>query len=479
MTDIADMNPKTTTRRTIVWFRGYDLRLADNPALDHALSQGDVIPIYIHAIDKNDWAPGAASRSWLHHSLCALDHSLRERGSQLIIRQGITIAELASIIAETKADQLVWLRSYTPHDRMLDSQVKQHLTIPIHRFAASLLFQRNEVLNQQGLPYRVFTPYWRACQAQGLERTLTPAPSSLPPVPKQVNSLTIDALHLRPIPAWDHAFYSTKQPGETGAAHRLDNFIEQQLIDYANKRDFMAHSVSSGLSPHLRFGEISPQRVVAAIQETVSHEKQPGLMSAAEKLLSELGWREFAHMILYHHPETCKQPLNPKYKKFPWRHSAKRLRHWQQGKTGIPLVDAGMRELWHSGTMHNRVRMVVASFLTKNCGIHWLEGARWFWDTLLDADLAANSLNWQWVAGCGADAAPYYRIFNPVTQSEKFDPDGVYIRRWVPELATLPNQHIHHPWKSKNKNIRQTYSAPIVDLKLSREAALERYKGIK
>ncbi len=470
-------------QRTILWFRGHDLRLTDNPALNYAAAQGEVIPLYIHIEDGAPWGIGSASCSWLHHSLEALDHQLRQLGSQLIIRRGHAASELLRLIHELTADEVVWLRSYTPVERHRDKEIRQILPVSCRRFSANLLFQRGDIFNKQGQPYRVFTPYWRACLQHGLERPLTAMPKQLNPVTNTLTSLTLQQLELLPTPQWDRHFYHNNTPGEEGAIKKLHAFVERTLIDYAEKRDQMASQITSGLSPHLRFGEISPQRIVDIIQQTITHEQHPGIIQSAEKFLAELGWREFAHMILYHYPESCEQPLNEKYQNFPWQYSPKQLQAWQRGETGIPLVDAGMRELWQSGTMHNRVRMIVASFLTKNCGIHWLEGARWFWDTLLDADLAANTLNWQWVAGSGADAAPYYRIFNPVGQGEKFDGNGSYVRRWIPELSPLPTRHLHQPWNMEHTalasygvHLGENYPHPIVDLKQSREKALVRYQ---
>ena len=270
----------------------------------------------------------------------------------------------------------------------------------------------------------------------------------------------------------DEGFYSHWQPGEQGAQAKLAEFIRTSLSHYSANRDFPARDATSRLSPHLHFGEVSPRQMLAAVEEMQIQERRPGLSRAAEHFLRELGWREFAHYILYHFPHTAELPFDPRFRNFPWHRDERMLERWQRGMTGYPIIDAGMRELWQTGTVHNRVRMIVASFLTKNCGLHWLDGARWFWDTLVDADLANNSLNWQWVAGCGADAAPYFRIFNPVTQGQKFDPEGHYIKRWLPELSGLNAAQIHTPWKENAPH----YYPPLLDLGESRRDALSKYQ---
>ncbi|MGD8310060.1 MAG: deoxyribodipyrimidine photo-lyase, partial [Chromatiales bacterium] len=323
----------------------------------------------------------------------------------------------------------------------------------------------------------VFTPFWKACLRRPPPAAPLAAPEKLPPCP-DVDSLALDALGLLPRIPWDAGLRETWRPGEAGALRRLDGFCRKGLDAYADARERPAVVGTSRLSPRLHFGELSPRQVWwRAVRED-----SPG----GEAFLRELGWREFAHHLLHHSPETLERPMDRRFEAFPWREDPEALRAWQSGRTGIPLVDAGMRELWHTGWMHNRVRMVVASLLTKNLRIHWLEGARWFWDTLVDADLANNTLGWQWVAGCGADAAPYFRIFNPVTQGQRYDPEGAYVRRWVPEIGRLPDRWVHRPWQAPEKVLREAgirlgsdYPEPIVDLKESRREALAAYEQVK
>ncbi len=471
----------------IVWFRS-DLRLADNRALSKALHMAErVLPLYIHAPGEDDgWAMGSASRWWLHHSLSALDVSVRRLGSRLIIRHGPSLEVLRQLILETGAQYIVWNRVYEPPAIARDKAIKESLRadgLLVESFNSALLYEPWEVSRSNGEPYKVFTPYWKAVQNRGLEHSILPLPPSLPPVSTGVASLAVESLDLLPKIAWDGGFRETWQPGEEGALSQLQEFVDSALGGYAVERDRPDHAGTSRLAPHLHFGELGPRQIVWAIRTRLAS----GGQSGAESFVRELGWREFAHHLLFHFPHTTESPLNERFVSFPWSEPrAEPMQAWQRGKTGIPLVDAGLRELWHSGWMHNRVRMVVASFLVKNLRIHWLEGARWFWDTLLDADLANNTLGWQWVAGCGADAAPYFRIFNPVLQGERFDPDGDYVRRWVPELARLPARFIHQPWqapaailKSCGVTLGLDYPYPIVDLKASREQALEAFKHLQ
>lgn len=473
-------------KKIILWCRR-DLRLADNPAL-FAAKQHAVIPVYIHAPDEEaPWPPGAASRWWLHHSLSTLDAQLQKLGGRLLIRKGESLAVLQQLIEDTGASAVYCNRLYEPATLRRDKRIKTELTqqdIEYKSFAGHLLFEPWQVQTGGGTPYKVFTPFWNACQKIGLPSDVTPAVRKLPTVDKHIKSVPLTTLGLLPDIKWDAAFYTHWQPGEAGAQLRLREFIKQRLVDYEHGRDYPAQSVTSRLSPHLHFGEISPRQIVYAIARARETNRSAGFNKQAQGFLRELVWREFTHHILYHFPHTTDQPLNPRFENFPWQtRKTKALAAWQQGRTGFPIVDAGMRELWTTGSMHNRVRMIVGSLLTKNLGLHWRHGARWFWDTLVDADLAQNSFNWQWVAGCGADAAPYFRIFNPITQSEKFDAHGEYLRRWVPELKYLPNKYIHAPWLAPEEVLHdagvilgKNYPRPIVDLKQSRERALEEYK---
>ncbi|UCE88638.1 MAG: deoxyribodipyrimidine photo-lyase, partial [Pseudomonadota bacterium] len=440
----------------IVWYRN-DLRLDDNPALAWAAQHAErIVPLYLHASQESGkWPAGAASRWWLHHSLGALDKSLRTLGSRLVVRSGPGVDTLLELAGQCGATSVVWNRRYESAHIRYDKRVKRELAqrgIECHSFGGALLFEPWTIATGSGGPYRVFTPYWKTCRRLGLPDDPTAAPAALPPAPRlarPAGAASISELDLLPRIRWDRGLREAWQAGEDAAHARLDEFCGQSIADYPALRDIPGQQGTTRLSAHLHYGEISPRRCVQRILQTVATDTTPGLSRGAEVLLSELGWREFAHHVLYHFPHTSDQPLNERYCDFPWRRGGKRLlRAWQQGLTGVPIVDAGMRELWHSGWMHNRVRMIVASFLTKNCRLHWRDGARWFWDTLVDADLANNTLNWQWAAGCGADAAPYFRIFNPVTQGNRFDADGIYVRRWVPELAALPNRWLHEPWNA-------------------------------
>ncbi|NKF22910.1 cryptochrome/photolyase family protein [Solimonas marina] len=481
----------TTRPPAIVWFRR-DLRLTDNPTLAAALAAHDtVVPVYIDDPDSEaPWTPGGATRWWLHHSLAALDERLRATGARLLLRRGDSLTALRALIAETGADAVYWSRLYEPATIARDRDIKQALRedgVEVHSHNAALWCEPWTLKTGAGDPYRVFTPFWRALQPQMPALHIHRAPQSIP-VPKRMpDSLALQALGLRPKIAWDLGMQATWTPGETGALTAAADFAKASLGNYREGRDFPARADTTRLSPHLHFGEISPQQVRAAVQRHAAG--QARLEDDASHVLRELGWREFAHHLLFHYPQTPEAPLYEKFAKLPWRQPrdyAADLAAWQQGRTGVPIVDAGMRELWTTGWMHNRVRMIVASFLTKNLLIPWQEGARWFWDTLLDADLANNTLGWQWTAGCGADAAPYFRVFNPVLQAGKFDAEAAYIRSWVPELSALPPDAAHAPWQAKpailaaaRLRLGTDYPLPIVDLAASRQRALDAYQAIK
>lgn len=474
----------------IVWFRR-DLRLTDQPALAAAVARHErVIPLYVHApAEEGHWAPGGAQRWWLHHSLRTLADSLAASGAPLTIRRGPSEQALADLIEETDAEAVYWNRLYEPlaieRDRRIKSWLRDTRGVSAESFNAALLYEPWRVETGQGQPYRVFTPFWKRISDYGLPDTIAPAPATIPGPRHAPASESIAALDLKPTIPWDQGLEATWQPGEAGAQDRLDRFCEGIVGAYREERDRPALDGTSALSPHLHFGEIGPRQIVRALRGRGQAET-----ASAGVFLSELGWRDFAHHLLFHFPRTPERPLNERFEAFPWRdpagEAADDLAAWQAGRTGLPLVDAGMRQLWHCGWMHNRVRMVVASFLTKNLRINWLHGARWFQDTLVDADLASNTLGWQWASGCGADAAPYFRIFNPVRQGERFDPGGTYVRTWVPELAALPDRHIHAPWQAPANVLEATgiapgldYPRPIVDLKASRQAALAAFETIR
>ena len=476
---------------SILWFRR-DLRLDDNPALAAALSDGaPIIPVYIQAPEEEDpWEPGAASRWWLHWSLAALDESLRARGNRLRILRGPSLEALRRLAGETGARTIHWNRLYDPATRERDTRIKQTLRaggLRCESHKAALIFEPWEILNGSGQPYRVFSAFWRACMRSLAVGLPCPAPETIPSTPAPIApsaTFALDSLELRPRLGWDQGLHATWTPGETGALERARAFIGAGMADYGAARDRPDQPGTSRLSPHLHFGEIGPRRLLSLIVEAFGDPSQ----GVAESYVRELGWREFGYHLLHHFPNTPDEPLDGRFGHFPWATDGvgEALGAWQRGRTGIPLVDAGMRELWHTGWMHNRVRMVVASLLTKNLLIPWQAGARWFWDTLVDADLAGNTLGWQWTAGCGADAAPYFRVFNPVLQGQRFDPDGVYVRRWCPELARLPDKYLQQPWTAPQTVLTAAgvrlgieYPRPIVDLAQSRARALAAWERIK
>ena len=442
---------------SIVWFR-LDLRLSDNRALAAAVKRGGaVVPVFIWSPDEEgDWPPGAASRWWLHQSLERLAASLRACGSPLVIRKGPTLAALQSLVRETGATALFWNRRYEPAIIARDTMVKQALAadgVRVESFNSALLHEPWEIENASGNPFRVFTPFSRACMATKSAFTLAPRPGKIPAHPEPVESLPLAALELEPDKGWAAGFSREWRVGEAGAAAELERFLSKRVMDYPAARDMPGVLGTSRLSPYLHFGELSPRQIWLETEGRQS--------ASTDAYLRQLLWREFAHHLLFHFPLTPLEPLRPEFAKFPWLDDPAGLRAWQRGRTGIPMVDAGMRELWATGWMHNRVRMVAASFLIKDLLVPWQAGARWFWDTLVDADLANNTLGWQWVAGCGADAAPYFRIFNPDTQAARFDPRSDYRKRWLPELGTA------------------AYPAPIVDHAAARTRALAALEGMK
>ncbi len=464
----------------LVLFRR-DLRLSDNPALSAACAaHAQVLPIYIRAKgDHGDWTAGAASRWWLHYSLAALDGRLRARHAGLHVRQGDALEILRELIHRSGATAVYWNRLYEPASIASDTRIKSALIkqgVTVRSQNAALWCEPWQIATQQGEPYKAFTPYWRNLRAH-----LQPAqPLPTPCVPgwrEMPGGLPLSDLGLLPRIGWASGLIQSWQPGEAGATDRLEVFADAGIGDYERARDLPARPGTSRLSPHLHFGEISPRQIHAKL-ECMAQRGEAKRRPDIEPYLRQLGWREFAHHLLFHFPHTPAENFDPRFAGFSWAAAnPAQLTRWQQGRTGIPLVDAGMRELWNTGWMHNRVRMIVASFLTKNLRQHWSHGARWFWDTLVDADLANNTMGWQWVAGCGADAAPYFRVFNPVTQARSFDPDGVYLRRWLPELADLPLALLREPWKNPSVLERSGYPTPVVDLGSSRQAALQAYRS--
>lgn len=470
----------------ILWYR-QDLRLADLPALCAAAHGGaPVLPVYIHDEDAaGAWAPGGASRWWLHHTLTALAADIAERGGELFLRRGDTTATLRALCEATGAHTIHCSRRYEPWAAAQEARVHGDLAeagITLRRYPGSLLHEPGSVLTQGGEPFKVFTPFWRACRREAV---------SLPQAIPEVNWFTaatgdtLDDWALRPAsPDWAAGWGTLWQPGAQGAAERLRGFLAGPVARYAEERDLPAIAATSRLSPHLHHGEISPRQVWALCEQ--AKDEYPKATAAIEKFQAELGWREFSYHLLHFFPTIPEAPFKANFAGFPWQANAEHLRRWQRGRTGYPIVDAGMRELWQTGYMHNRVRMIVASFLCKHLLLHWREGETWFWDTLVDADLASNSASWQWVAGSGADAAPYFRIFNPVAQGEKFDRDGVYVRRWVPELADLPDKFLHRPWEAPASLLAEagvtlgaTYPEPVVEHRAARQAALDAYEAVR
>ncbi len=540
----------------IVWFQ-LDLRLSDHPALDEAVRRGGpVIPVFVWSPeDESPWAPGAASRWWLHQSLASLERDLEAAGSRLVLRRGAAAgAALLQLARECGAGAVFWHRRYEPGAARRDAQIEAALGkcgIEARQFSSSaLLFEPDALQTASGSPYKVFTPFSRACLrlADSIADPLSP-PARLAPPSEWPKSVALADLELEPKINWAEGLRGAWTPGEAGAARRLERFLEEAMENYADGRDQPGIEGVSRLSPYLHFGEISPRQVWRAVNEArfslaragkSSRERSSGVRAGAasgefakgaDAFLRQLLWREFAYHLLYHFPHTPAEPLRPEFARFPWREITKKekdrrdikdrkdatnrrgfisadgdggaidtdsaaqfLRAWQRGATGFPIVDAGMRQLWTTGWMHNRVRMIVASFLVKDLLISWQTGARWFWDTLVDADLANNTFGWQWTAGCGADAAPFFRVFNPAAQGRKFDPDGAYVRAWVPELSRLPSRCIHAPWEASPAELRaagvrlgenhgdeqgNNYPLPIVDHASARLRALDALARMK
>lgn len=472
---------------SLVWFR-HDLRLHDNPALSAAVERGGpIVPVYIWAPEEEEkWPPGSASRWWLHHSLTSLRRQLRALGSDLIVRRGGSLVQLMLLGEECGAEAVFWNRRYEPstvqRDTTIKSAVRQHGWC-VHSFNAQLLFEPTQVHTRENKPFQVFTPFWKACLAQTEPHKPEAAPSSLPAPSAWPPSLPLESLQLLPKIDWVSGLHAAWHPGTHGAEMRLQAFLDQALASYSTDRDFPERAGVSSLSPHLHFGEISPRLVWHEVKKSATSAAR---IRAADAFLRELGWREFAHHLLFHFPHTTDEPLRAEFAAFPWQDRPHEIQAWQRGQTGYPLVDAGMRQLWETGWMHNRIRMVVASFLVKDLLVPWQTGARWFWDALVDADLANNTLGWQWSAGCGADAAPFFRIFNPVSQGERFDPSGAYVRRWVPELAPLAAPWIHRPWTAPPSvladagiELGTTYPLPIVDHADARRRALSAFGELK
>ena len=467
---------------TIVWFR-QDLRTRDNPALAAAAARGVVIPIFIleDASSGSHRKLGAASCWWLHHSLA----ELRKNLGDLALFRGNPIDVLPDLVQKHGVSAVYWNRCYEPFAIARDTELKtslQMLGVDVQSFNGSLLHEPWEVTTSSGGPFKVYTPYWRASLAKPVAAPLS-APNDKIGDREVMGGRLEDWSLLPKNPNWAAGWQSFWSPGEAGALTRFDEFASNQLADYRNLRDRPDLQQTSRLSPHLHWGEISPRQLWARL---ALEAEDPLKRDGANKFLSEIGWREFSYHLLYHFPTLPDTNWRQEFDAYPWRDSAGNLKAWQKGLTGYPLVDAGMRELWQTGWTHNRVRMIAASFLVKHLQFDWRQGEAWFWDTLLDADLANNAAGWQWVTGSGADASPYFRIFNPIVQGKKFDPNGDYVRRWCPELAQVPTEFIHAPFNAPPEvlaqagiELGQTYPLPIVDHDLARKAALAGYDKVR
>ena len=468
----------------IHWFR-QDLRLSDNPALDSAAQYETLIPIYIlDEVNSGEFKMGAASKWWLHQSLTKLNESL---DGKLLVYQGNPHEILNKLIEEQGVSYVTWNRCYEPWRIDRDKEIKRNFedkNVAVESFSASLLWEPWTISKDDGTPYRVFTPFYKKGCLNSEEPRFPAGKVDLSNLySEDLSSDSITDLNLLPTIKWYESFEEEWNPGEIGAEQNLNSFLDSGLLNYKEGRNFPSQEFVSRLSPHLHFGEISPNEVWyrAKTKEGIS-----GIEKSLAHFHSELGWREFSYYLLYHFPDLPNKNFQEKFDIFPWQENEEFLALWQKGNTGYPIVDAGMRELWQTGYMHNRLRMIVGSFLVKNLLIDWRFGERWFWDCLVDADLASNSASWQWVAGSGADAAPYFRIFNPITQGLKFDPEGEYTKKYVPELRDLPNKYLFSPWEAPENiladagiELGKNYPKPMVDLKLSRETALEAFATTK
>ena len=468
---------------SLMWFKK-DLRVKDNPALNAACDLGKIIPIYIYDTGAPDGRlPGGAGQWWLHQSLTRLNERLN---GHLQVFKGDAKTLIPELMEAFKVNTIFWNRTYEPWAIRRDKAIKKTLEdkeLKAKSFNGSLLWEPMNIETKSGTPYKVFTPYYKKGCLNAAEPRYPHAPPdriTYSDVPNKGEG--IDVLNLMPDIHWYDDIQKHWQPGEEGAADRLSTFLNDDATQYHEQRDLPAIDGTSGLSPHLHWGEISPNQVWYAVKDKFGDSENKDI----DTYLSELGWREFSYYLLYHFPNIVDKNFNKKFDNFSWRYSKNELKAWQQGKTGIPIVDAGMRQLWQRGWMHNRVRMIVGSFLVKNLLMHWHHGEQWFWDCLVDADLASNTAGWQWVAGSGADAAPYFRIFNPVLQGEKFDKEGEYVSQYCPELKNLPKKYIHKPWDAPDDVLQKAgvtlgeeYPEPLVDLKASRQRALDAFDEIK
>lgn len=470
---------------SVVWFR-QDLRIGDQLALAAAAASGrPVLPLYV--LDDESpgaWRIGGAGRWWLHGSLAALSAELAHLGSPLLLRRGEAAAEVASVARASGAAEVLLTHHVEPHWRAVEERLRTMLAsdgIAMREYPGGMLFVPGSIRNRDGGTPKVFTPFWRACLASEPPPRPIPPPAALRPPPAPLAGDALDAWALLPSrPDWAGGLRDHWRPGEAAAQSRLQAFTEQELCRYHTDRNRPEPSGTSEISPHLHWGELSARQIWHAVWARM--EAEPRLVAGGESWLREIGWREFCQHVLTANPAMADEPLQSRFSAFPWAADTRALRSWQRGQTGYPIVDAGIRQLWHIGWMHNRVRMITASFLVKHLLIPWQLGEAWFWDTLVDADLGNNAGGWQWVAGCGTDAAPYFRIFNPVLQGEKFDPEGDYVRRWVPELARVPARYIHRPWEAPPLELASAgvrlgfdYPQPVVDHPKARSRALKAF----
>jgi deoxyribodipyrimidine photo-lyase len=485
----------------ILWYR-QDLRINDNPALFNALNTGlPVIPVYILDDDgEKEWKLGEASRWRLHHSLASLNNSLEKKGLSLLFFKGDSEIIIAKLFSVLKAKGIYWNRRYEPHILERDARIKTQFKdegFQVKSFNGSLLFEPWENVKADNTPYLVYSPFYKNNSRKTFQRELFTVKNEMLLSSEQfiksareeikkspsLQAYYIDDLNnlkLTPKIPWDKDFYELWRPGEDEARECSQRFLKT-VDTYSDSRNIPSILGTSRLSSSLHFGEISPHQIYTDIQTKLQPVKKSEV-NGAEVYFKELFWREFGYHLLFHFPKTPFHPLRAEYEKFPWRDKAEYQNDftiWKKGMTGYPIVDAGMRELWTTGWMHNRVRMITASFLVKNLLIPWQEGARWFWDTLVDADLASNTLGWQWTAGCGADAAPYFRVFNPVLQGEKFDPEGLYVKKWIPELSEVSLKYIHKPWEANGGKSVGEYPPPCVDLSETRDRALRAFSELK
>lgn len=474
----------------IIWFR-QDLRLSDHQALTAAADEkASLLPLFIDEEVKGDpWLPGAAARYWLHHALELLDQQLKKLGSHLVLRKGDPADILLEMAREIRAEKVFWTRRYEPAAAKRDQKIEKLLIesgIEVATFEGRLLREPSEMRRDGDCPPKVFTPFWKRCIHDWEPQSPLPPPKQLPAVPKIAN-WPLAQLELLPKKErrWDHKLDQHWEIGELAGQKALSAFVKKGLSEYSKKRDFLATEGTSSLSPYLAWGHISPRQIWHKVAEALQMEKSDAHAVSSHPFVRQLFWREFSYSMLVHFPHTPDQPLREEFSHFPWQGNKEHFHLWSKGKTGYPIVDAGMNQLWEEGYLHNRARMIVASFLTKNLRIHWQWGARWFWDTLVDADLADNTMGWQWVAGCGADSAPYFRIFNPLSQSHRFDAEGDYVRRYIPALEKVPTSAVHAPWesegdcKSSGLVLDRDYPKPIVDHKETRQIALDCYGAMR